>query len=167
MSKTMASSDDIPHIDPKQCYRNKIVYSITISPSTDGQFLGLAPKARYVAWRHRLISRLDLLRPYATYKLYPEIGKNNYLLHVHGVICFKDSIGAMLHGLPSLKNYNFKKKTGDHVIDIDTITDDDKWTTYIHKDREIMEPFTKSCKCKYMISDKDIAITHNETTNTF
>lgn len=153
-------------IDPKQCYRDKVVYSITISPSTDGQFIGLEPKARYVAWRHRLVARLDVLRKYATYKLYPEIGKNNYLLHVHGVICFKDSVGAMIHGLPSLKNYNFKKKTGDHEIKIDTLTEDDAWNNYITKDREMMEPFVKSCKCEYIITDKDICISNTSTTHT-
>ena len=129
--------------DQKLCYRDGEAYAITLSPSEEGQFFDNKPKVRYVTWRNKLVKDLMILREYAEYELYPEIGKNNYFLHVHGIIRFKDSVGAMLYALPKLKNYNFKKKRGSCQIDIDVINDPKIWKKYIHKDKEVMLPFTK------------------------
>jgi len=94
--------------------------------------------SRYIKWT------LKHIKPYAQYKLYPELSKNGKL-HYHGNISFNTNRN-IFHFYLHLSDQ--RKKS---AIEIDTISDPEKWNKYITKQKqykpqyeELLLPYTLS-----------------------
>lgn len=79
------------------------------------------------------------------YVLYPEISKLGRI-HYHGTIVINDVVEFYVYDIPFLMDR--------FTFEIDTITDDDKWTKYMTKQQAIMEPYAKTNKTPYKLDSK-------------
>lgn len=101
-------------------------------------------------WFNHIVKGLNKLR-YCKYTLYHELSPGAKW-HYHGVITITEVINFFIFDVFELK------KLG--AFEIDTIKDLDIWMTYCTKQRAILEPFMKSLRVPYIITEKtkDIAI---------
>ncbi len=132
----------------KKMYEKDVIYSFTVNPSDAGQFfkVNIIHRMR-MATEYNLKHLNQILSNYSDYTLYPEISRHGRI-HYHGYIRVNDIFYFHLYSLYRLKEI--------YMYEIDTISDNDIWSKYIHKDKSIMKPALEGLGLPYKVNIKNI-----------
>lgn len=131
-------------VKPEECHMDKL-YSFSYNPEEQPLFEKFYKMKlnNLRDWSNQQRQILSSLR-YCTVDVVQEISSKGRL-HYHGYIMITDIVRFYLHDLAKLRHYG--------TYEIDHITDEDVWRTYVYKQERFMKQYCETNEMVYNITN--------------